>query len=219
MFGANGTAGNAAYATYAFQGDNNTGMYSGTADTLKFATGGVERLRINSSGHCGIGTAAPAVGLHVQSNGAEASRSIRLAYDGTYYGEIKQLGAGGVQYNAAGGAQHRFAVNGADKLTIQGDGRGLSQFTAKAWVNFNGTGTVAIRDSHNVSSITDAASGDYRVVFANNLANTNYYATASAQTAGNGASASSRTVSQFAVIIYDGGYVDRDNVMAMAFGD
>ena len=35
--------------------------------------------------------------------------------------------------------------------------------TAKAWVNFNGTGTVAIRRSFNVSSITDNGTGDYTV--------------------------------------------------------
>ncbi len=35
--------------------------------------------------------------------------------------------------------------------------------SAKAWVNFNGTGTVAIRRAFNVSSITDNAVGDYTV--------------------------------------------------------
>ena len=59
-------------------------------------------------------------------------------------------------------------------FSVLGNGRGLSQFTAKAWVNFNGTGTVAIRDSHNVSSITDNGTGDYTVNFSNNLANANY---------------------------------------------
>ena len=59
LFGANGTAGNANYVTYAFEGDNNTGMFSGTADTLKFATGGSERMRIDSSGNVGIGTSSP----------------------------------------------------------------------------------------------------------------------------------------------------------------
>jgi hypothetical protein len=59
-------------------------------------------------------------------------------------------------------------------ITITSDGRGLSQFTAKAWVNFNGTGTVAIRDSHNVSSISDNANGDYSIYFSNSMSNTNY---------------------------------------------
>jgi len=55
------------------------------------------------------------------------------------------------------------------KLQLTADGRGLSQFTAKSWVNFNGTGTVAIRDSHNVSSITDNGTGDYTVTFDNDF--------------------------------------------------
>ena len=45
---------------------------------------------------------------------------------------------------------------------------------AKAWVNFNGTGTVAIRASLNVSSITDNGTGDYTVNFTNALADANY---------------------------------------------
>ena len=44
----------------------------------------------------------------------------------------------------------------------------------KAWVNFNGTGTVAIRASYNVSSITDNAVGDYTVNFTNAMADTHY---------------------------------------------
>ena len=48
------------------------------------------------------------------------------------------------------------------------------QYAAKAWVNFNGTGTVAIRDSGNVSSVTDNGTGDYTVNFTNSLSNSNY---------------------------------------------
>lgn len=44
----------------------------------------------------------------------------------------------------------------------------------KAWVNFNGTGTVAIRASFNVSSITDNGVGDYTVNFTTALADANY---------------------------------------------
>jgi hypothetical protein len=46
--------------------------------------------------------------------------------------------------------------------------------SAKAWVNFNGTGTVAIRASFNVSSITDNGTGDYTVNFTTALADANY---------------------------------------------
>lgn len=48
------------------------------------------------------------------------------------------------------------------------------QQACKAWVNFNGTGTVAIRESFNVSSITDNGTGDYTINFTNAFADTNY---------------------------------------------
>jgi len=46
--------------------------------------------------------------------------------------------------------------------------------SAKAWVNFNGTGTVAIRESFNVSSITDNGTAVYAVNFTNAMPDTNY---------------------------------------------
>ena len=54
----------------------------------------------------------------------------------------------------------------------------------KAWVNFNGTGTVAIRGSYNVSSITDNATGEYTVNFAVAMADANYCAVAGGSTPG-----------------------------------
>jgi hypothetical protein len=47
-------------------------------------------------------------------------------------------------------------------------------YAARAWVNFNGTGTVAIRASGNVSSITDNGTGDYTVNFTTAMADANY---------------------------------------------
>lgn len=51
---------------------------------------------------------------------------------------------------------------------------GVEQYLCKAWVNFNGTGTVAIRAAGNVSSITDNGTGDYTVNFTNAFFDTNY---------------------------------------------
>ena len=48
------------------------------------------------------------------------------------------------------------------------------QYAAKAWVNFNGTGTVAIRESGNVSTITDNGTGDYTVNFTTAMTDANY---------------------------------------------
>ena len=47
-------------------------------------------------------------------------------------------------------------------------------YACRAWVNFNGTGIVAIRDSGNVSSITDNGTGNYRVNFTTAMADANY---------------------------------------------
>ena len=51
---------------------------------------------------------------------------------------------------------------------------GVEVYTAKAWVNFNGTGTVAIRAAGNVSSITDNGTGDYTVNFTTAMPDVNY---------------------------------------------
>lgn len=66
-------------------------------------------------------------------------------------------------------------------LVQTADGSGIMKLqsngvttNALAWVNFNGTGTVAIRSSYNVSSITDNGTGDYTVNFTNALSDTNY---------------------------------------------
>ena len=50
----------------------------------------------------------------------------------------------------------------------------IEQGRAKAWVNFNGTGTVAMRDNFNVSSITDGGTGVYTANFTTAMANANY---------------------------------------------
>lgn len=47
-------------------------------------------------------------------------------------------------------------------------------YACRTWVNFNGTGTVAIRASGNVSSITDNGTGDYTVNFATDMQDENY---------------------------------------------
>jgi hypothetical protein len=49
-------------------------------------------------------------------------------------------------------------------------------YSARAWVNFNGTGTVAIRASGNVSSVSDGGTGNYTVNFSTAMADANYSA-------------------------------------------
>ena len=64
------------------------------------------------------------------------------------------------------------------RVTTLATQAGVEVYTAKAWVNFNGTGTVAIRASGNVSSITDNGTGDYTVNFTVAMVDANYAAAA-----------------------------------------
>jgi len=61
--------------------------------------------------------------------------------------------------------------------------------SAKAWVNFNGTGTVAIRASFNVSSITDNGTGSYTANFTNAMVDINFSAVATCNDSGGAYSA------------------------------
>ncbi|MCK5920964.1 MAG: hypothetical protein KAG66_08480 [Methylococcales bacterium] len=114
-------------------------------------------------------------------------------------------------------------VSWTTALTVKNDGRGLSQFTAKAWVNFNGTGTLSVRDSHGVSSVSDlGGTGQYQVNFSNNMANTNYSAVTGGIKGSYGAGnrINDMTTSKFAIDNWStSGYLDATIVTAIVFGD
>ena len=104
-------AGTAAAPAITTAGDTNTGMFFPAADTIAFAEGGTEQMRLTDTGL--------------------------------------------LQFNS-------------------GYGSVATAYGCRAWVNFNGTGTVAIRASGNVSSITDNGTGDYTINFTTAMPDTNY---------------------------------------------
>lgn len=71
-------------------------------------------------------------------------------------------------------------------------------YACRAWVNFNGTGTVAIRESGNVSSITDNGTGDYTVNFTTAMPDANFAAIVTA--GGNAAAANPNAASAWAAV-------------------
>jgi len=84
---------------------------------------------------------------------------------------------------ASSGGAITASTNGASALTIttgqilqfnSGYGSVATAYGCRAWVNFNGTGTVAIRANGNVTSITDNGTGDYTVNFTTAMSDANY---------------------------------------------
>ena len=276
-------------------GDTNTGIFFPAADTIAFAEGGTESMRIDSSGNVGIGLTTGSSKLEVAGSNANNSGA-RATYEGTIkinegglsslqatgglefkgsvfgsgYGSkitgtdngqllfgnrdnsaswtermridssgnitpgadaTQNLGASGTRWanvysanfvgnanasnssinNAAGGLNsfqilgtggaammtfHRpgafacyFGLENDNQLRVGGWSYGGNSYVVHtdsnggrcySWVNFNGTGTVAIRASFNVSSITDNGTGNYRVNFTNALPDANYSVVAGA---------------------------------------
>jgi hypothetical protein len=94
-----------------------------------------------------------------------------MTFDGS--GTITGLAAGGLPNSSVITADIADAAITAAKLDGAQSGS-APIYGARAWVNFNGTGTVAIRASGNVSSITDNGAGDYSVNFTTAMPDENY---------------------------------------------
>jgi len=137
-------------------------------------------ITIDSSEQVGIGQAPTDYQLVVREpNGdkkvlelSTGDSTCRLAFsragDPAAYIDMKEDGATGT-----GGLHFGTGTSNTPTtiLKLTSDGRGVSEFTTRAWCSFDGTGTVSINDSHNVSSLTDLGTGSYRVSFSSALSN------------------------------------------------
>ena len=111
------------------------------------------------------GTAGNAISF-TQAMTLDASGNLLV---GTTSGSYKVNVSGDVNVTGS------YRVNGVATTGLTGGQTGSAPlYGARAWVNFNGTGTVAIRASGNVSSITDNGVGDYTVNFATAMPDANY---------------------------------------------
>ena len=101
-------------------------------------------------------------------------------------GTITGLSVGGLPDGCIASADIASGVipaGGADTSLSNLSSAG-EQMVVKAWVNFDGTGTVSIRDSYGVSSITDRGTGVYTVNFSSAFGNSLFNGTVSATIGG-----------------------------------
>jgi hypothetical protein len=106
----------------------------------------------------------------------ENAASIKVEVDGTA-GANDMPGRIVLSTTASGASSptQQMTLDNAGNLKFNsGYGSAATAYGCRAWVNFNGTGTVAIRGSGNVSSITDNATGDYTVNFTTAMPDNNY---------------------------------------------
>jgi hypothetical protein len=178
-------AGTAALPSITATGDTNTGLYFPAADTIAFSEGGAEAMRIDSSGNVGIGTVSPGRRLSLKGNDVwhkfeETAGSGRSWLIGTGSGTNFRI------YDETA-ALDRMAVDTSGNLQFNsGYGSVATGYGCRAWVNFNGDGTVAIRASGNVTSITDNGTGDYTANFTTAMPDANYgYALSGSQVGAN----------------------------------
>ena len=126
-----------------------------------------------------------------------------------------------------GGAGITFPDNVQQTNGMTMTGGNPLYYAARAWVNFDGTGTVAIRAAANVSSITDLGIGIYRVTMATAMPDANYAVAATGMQDDSGGSntctqildGAAYTTTQFTLISQAGGgtNVDTDVGCAVVF--
>lgn len=139
-------AGSAGSPSISISGDTDTGVWSPGANALAISTGATERMRIDASGNVGIGTSSPAAALHLQGVSAVAQRTLRLAFDGTYYSEIYQNGAGGLEYKTMGGLPHIWYQNAAERMRIDASGNvGIGTSSPAARLHLGGSANNEVR--------------------------------------------------------------------------
>ncbi len=123
-------------------------------------------------------------------------------------------------------------VTSAGDITITSEGgaatQSLQQGLAKAWVNFNGTGTIATRDSFNLSSLSDIGTGEYSVTIASAMSDTNYAVIGAVGRNANdgsmfsnpvGTTANTTTTQRVKGLYADGGPIDMTQMCSSLLGD
>jgi hypothetical protein len=159
--------------TFPTLNQNTTGTAANVTGTVAVANGGTGLITTPANGalDIGNGTGFTRTTLTAGSNVTitNSAGGITIASSGGT-GTVTSVSGTGT----ASGLTLSGTVTTSGNLTLSGTASvaalstasgSAPSYSARAWVNFNGTGTVAIRASGNVSSITDNGVGDYTVNF------------------------------------------------------
>ena len=174
------------FPTQSFNGDGST-----TTFTLNFeAVTGSVRVAVDNVLQPADGTAYYTNGNSITFTSAPATGTANITV--TYLGTVRNVNT--VSDNSISSSKIQYPLTGfestgiddnatSNALTLDssanlqfnsGYGSVATAYGCRAWVNFNGTGTVAIRDSGNVTSITDNDTGVYTVNFSTSMPDVNY---------------------------------------------
>lgn len=172
-----------------FGSGTDTGFYSPGADQVAITTGGTERARIDSSGISGsvIATRAEVDGVSTTGSATTGTPTLTVASATGIVANMIVTGTAipvGTTVSTVVGTTITLSANVTATISSQPvafftNSKALTPGSVgsqlcRAWVNFNGTGTVAIRAAYNVSSITDNGTGDYTVNFTSAMTDVNY---------------------------------------------
>ena len=139
---------------------------SGANDGITvFQQNGTESMRIDSSGNITVKDKIQ-FGTDPQTN---------IQAGGTSDVDLIVAADTNIRFETATNEQARITSAGLFQFN-SGYGSVATAYGCRAWVNFNGTGVVAIRASGNVTSITDNGTGDYTVNFTTAMPDANYNA-------------------------------------------
>ena len=146
-----------------------TGTLTGGTGVVNIGSG---QLVKDASGNVGIGTSNPQNQLHI--NGTTTGYARFQSTNRTFtIGSLSS--AFGFVINDVDAGQERMRIDAGGLFMFDsGYGSVATAYGCRAWVNFNGQGTVAIRASGNVSSITDLGTGSYRLNFSTSMPDANY---------------------------------------------
>ena len=154
-----------------FGGIVSTGDSSGE---LQLQTAGTTALTINTSQNVGIGTSSPSGNLFSGTTGGTIQLRLGNNTGANYWGIGRDnVTTGDLVFQSQ--TTERMRIDSSGNLQFNsGYGSVATAYGCRAWVNFNGTGTPAIRASGNVTSITDNGTGNYTVNFTTAMTDANY---------------------------------------------